>query len=312
MLPLILISKTLPILGFPEKETEGPPPMKVLIITPVRNEEQFIATTIQAMAKQTILPDLWVIVDDGSDDRTGEIIQEESANLPFIKYLRIQDRGFRKPGGGVVDAFYSGFDSVSGFEFDVVAKFDGDLDFQDDLIELLIEAFQKNPKLGVTGGTRIEQIGGQGPLKEIAVPEGYVGGMSKFYRRECFEDIEGLVRRAGWDGVDTIKANMHGWETGHIGHIKIHHLRPTGTAVGEGLRRAGLKYGNTSYYMGGYFWHFLLHVLKQSLFHKSIRLGYSMLDGFFSAMKNKEPRESTEFRKTVKKRQIRNLKKHLP
>lgn len=286
--------------------------MKVLIITPVRNEEQYIATTIRAMAKQTVHPNLWVIVDDGSTDKTGEIIIEESSNLPFVKYLRIEDRGFRKPGGGVVDAFYEGLKAAGDFEYDIIAKFDGDLDFQDDLLELIIDAFRKNPKLGVTGGTRVEQVGGQGPLKEIAVPPGYVGGMSKYYRRECFDDIEGLVRRAGWDGVDTIKANMHGWETGHIDRIKIHHLRPTGTAVGEGLKRAGLKYGNTSYYMGGYFWHFLLHMLKQSFFHKSFSLGFSMLKGFFSARKNNEPRESLEFREAVKKRQRRNVRKYLP
>jgi len=45
-----------------------------VLITPARNEAAFIARTIQAVTNQTVLPEKWVIVNDGSTDETADIV----------------------------------------------------------------------------------------------------------------------------------------------------------------------------------------------------------------------------------------------
>ena len=80
-----------------------------VVITPVRDEEEHLESTIQSMIHQTVLPKEWVIVDDGSKDGTGKIIDDYADRYPWIKAVHRKDRGFRKAGGGVVDAFNDGY-----------------------------------------------------------------------------------------------------------------------------------------------------------------------------------------------------------
>ena len=209
--------------------------MRIVIITPTRNEEKYIRTTIECMIQQTVLPIKWVIVNDGSTDKTGNIIQQFYEKYPFIEYVSLADRGYRQPGKGVVEAFYEGYKKVEAFDFDIVAKFDADLEFPPDTLEKICQAFENAPLLGIAGGTQYEQSNNHGPFKKIYTPEGYVCGTNKFYRKKCFEDIGGLISRAGWDGIDNIRANMKGWKTGEVESLTIHHLKSTGTANGEGL-----------------------------------------------------------------------------
>ena len=49
---------------------ERAPQPSYVLITPARNEEAFIEKTIESMIRQTVLPMKWVIVDDGSTDKT--------------------------------------------------------------------------------------------------------------------------------------------------------------------------------------------------------------------------------------------------
>jgi glycosyltransferase involved in cell wall biosynthesis len=260
------------------------------------------------MSKQTIDPAKWIIVDDGSTDNTGKIVKEYMEKMPYIEYIYIPDRGYRKPAVGVMEAFYKGYEKVKNLDYDIIAKFDADLKFPPKMLETILDAFIKDPKLGITGGTRYEQSEKDGPFKKVLLPVGFVGGPTKFYRRMCFEDIGGLIIRAGWDGVDTIRASMNGWETGELEDLKIYHLKPTGMAKGEGLRRACEKYGDVSYYMGGYFWYFLLRVIGRSIHGRNYKIGFFMLKGFLNSLYNREKRESIEFRKYLKKNQIKNIR----
>jgi glycosyltransferase involved in cell wall biosynthesis len=282
--------------------------MKFIIITPTRNEEKFIHETLRSMLEQTLLPTKWIIVDDGSTDNTASMIKEYMKKTDFIEYLYRPNRGFRKPGQGVVESFYTGFGKIENQDYDVVSKLDADLKLPPDTLELIAKAFQNDKTLGITGGTRYEKGEKIKEYKKVLVPKGFVGGPNKFYRKQCFEDIGGLIPRAGWDGVDTIKANMCGWKTGELDSIKIIHLKPTGTAKGEGLAKACEKYGDVSYYMGGYFWYFIIRMVGRSLKNMNPRIGYYMLKGYFQSLTNKENRESKEFRKYLKKVQIRNIK----
>lgn len=281
--------------------------MKLIIITPTRNEEDFIQATLKCMLAQTILPTRWIIVNDGSTDGTDKIVRACLKHAPFIEYISLADRGYRKPGQGVVEAFCEGYERITGDDYDVIAKFDADLEFPPDTLERISNAFRNDPELGITGGTRYERVSGKGDFKKVLVPKGFVGGPTKFYRKKCFEDINGLIQRAGWDGVDTIRANMKGWRTGELESLKIIHLKPTGTAKGEGLKKACEKYGDVSYFMGGYLWYFLLRVIGRSLQRRSLRVGFYMIKGYLRSHINSLERESQEFSKFLKKIQKQNM-----
>ena len=47
--------------------------LKYVIITPVKNEEKYIAHTIDSVCNQILKPEEWLIVDDGSEDETKKI-----------------------------------------------------------------------------------------------------------------------------------------------------------------------------------------------------------------------------------------------
>ena len=217
--------------------------MNVVIITPSRNEGKFIGNTIECMKHQTVFPKQWIIVNDGSNDNTDDIVKKYIEELPFITYISIGDEGYRLPGSGVVDTFYSGYKYIK-YDYDVISKLDADVQFSPNMIEIIIKCFKENSKLGITGPVQYEKINNRGDYKKIYCPKGYVAGPHKFYRKECLRDINGLVRRAGWDGVDIIKANMKGWETGEIEDLVLYHLKSTGTSKGEGIKNASLKYGD--------------------------------------------------------------------
>ena len=281
--------------------------MKFLIITPVRNEERFISITIESMQKQKLPPYRWLIVDDGSTDNTCQIIRSYMKKNQFIEYLPIKNRGYRKPGKGVIDTFYYGYNSIDAHDYDVIAKFDADLQFPPDTLQKIADAFLNNPRLGVTGGTRYERKNDDKPFRKVLVPYGFVGGPYKFYRKQCFLDIGGLIHRAGWDGVDTVRANMKGWQTHELPSVKIIHLKPTGTAKGEGLKKACEKYGDVSYYMGGYFWYFILRVIGRSIHGRNYKTGLYMLKGYFRSLSQRLPREPRSFRHYLKRDQISRL-----
>jgi len=281
--------------------------MKIVIITPVRNEEKYISTTIKCMLEQTLRPVEWIIVNDGSTDNTEKEINRFLYKSSFIRLVSIKNRGYRKPAKGVIETFYQGFKKVESNDYDILAKFDGDLKFPPDMLEKISYAFRNDEKLGITGGVRYERKSKNGPFRKVLVPKGFVGGPFKFYRKMCFDDIGGLIKRAGWDGVDTIKAQMNGWATGEIDSLKIIHLKPTGTSKGEGLIKAWEKYGDVSYYMGGYIWYFLLRVFLRSLEGRSPRVGYYMINGYLKSKSANENRETSEFRNFLKKKQRQNI-----
>src|SRR5262249_43397166 len=117
------------------------------LITPCRDEARYGRRTLESVLRQSMPPALWVIVDDGSKDGTPQILAEYAARLPFIRVLTRADRGDRKLGGGVIDAFYTGYDTIDSADFTYVCKLDLDLDLPPRYFELLIERMEAEPSI---------------------------------------------------------------------------------------------------------------------------------------------------------------------
>lgn len=125
---------------------------KYVVVTPVRDEEAYLRLTVESIVKQTIRPAEYVIVNDGSKDRTRNIIEEYTQQYSWICGVHRQDRGFRKWGAGIIEAFYDGFHALTCQDWDFMCKLDGDLSFEPEYFEGTFQKFAQNPKLGIGGG----------------------------------------------------------------------------------------------------------------------------------------------------------------
>src|SRR4029453_14918492 len=132
-----------------------PQNMKYVLVTPARNESAFIDKTLNSVCKQTVLPVRWVVVDDGSTDRTPDIVSDYARRFPWIELLRRPPRAERSF-AGKAEAFNAGFERVRSLAFDVVGNLDADISFEPDYIAFLLGKFEENPRLGVAGTTMYE------------------------------------------------------------------------------------------------------------------------------------------------------------
>jgi biofilm PGA synthesis N-glycosyltransferase PgaC len=201
------------------------------VVTPVRDEAEYIDRTVASMLRQTVTPQRWVVVDDGSTDDTAAIVTRLTADVPWVELVTRQDRGHRSAGTGVMEAFRTGRQRVDDLDWEFLVKLDGDLEFPEDYFELCFAAFNSNAKLGIAGGTLHDVY----PDKIVhdSHPGFHVRGATKIYSRACWEGIGGLFDIPGWDTLDEAKANQMGWTTRTLSHPSIYQLRPTGSAAGS-------------------------------------------------------------------------------
>jgi glycosyltransferase involved in cell wall biosynthesis len=224
--------------------------MKYVLITPAHNEEAYIEKTLASMVAQTILPELWVIVDDGSTDHTAEIVDRYAARYPWIELVRLpqrQDRNF----AAKAHAINTGLERANSLQFEIVGNLDADVSFAPDYMEFLMQRFSEDPKLGVAG-TPFTQDGNYDSSKDSFEGENYVSGQCQLFRRECFQEIGGYVpnRAGGLDWIAVMTARMKGWKVRSFPEKRFHHYRTLGTAE-KGPLCALFSYGEKDYYLGG-------------------------------------------------------------
>jgi poly-beta-1,6-N-acetyl-D-glucosamine synthase len=222
--------------------------VRYIVIAPVRDEAAYIQRTLESVASQTNLPVQWIIVNDGSTDETGRLIEEAAAKYSWIKAVQRENRGARRAGGGVVEAFYAGLEHLEDREWEYLVKLDGDVTFESDYFERCFEKFAKESRLGIGGGLICNNVGGILQAESKVDPPFHVRGATKIYRRECWQDLGGIVNAPGWDTIDELKANMLGWSTRTFPDIKILHHRPAGAAYGTWSN--WVKNGRANYVTG--------------------------------------------------------------
>ncbi len=280
--------------------SETPPSRRYALVTPCRDEARYAWRTLESVVSQTILPAVWVIVDDGSKDRTPKILAEYAAKYPFIKVITRADRGDRKLGGGVIDAFYTGYDTLNPDDYEYVCKLDLDLDLPPRYFETLIERMEKNPRLGTASGKPFFSRDGK-VISEMCGDENSVG-MVKFYRTTCFKQIGGFVRELMWDGIDCHRCRQLGWiaVSWDEPSIQFEHLRPMGTSH-KSWWTGRVRHGVGQYFMGTGFTYMLASAAFR-LTHPPVVLGaMAMLWGYLkSAILGKPRYGDPEFRRFLR------------
>jgi biofilm PGA synthesis N-glycosyltransferase PgaC len=224
--------------------------MKYVLITPAHNEERFIPKTLESMVAQTLLPERWIIVNDGSTDKTADIAADYAQRFPWIQVVHRSprlDRHF----GAKVHAFNTGLEQVQSVPFEVIGNLDADLSFEPDYLKFLIGKFAEDPRLGVAG-TPFTEDDGYDTVRDSFEGENHVAGGCQLFRRQCFENVGGYIPNPG-GGVDWIAvttARMKGWKTKSFSEKRFHHYRTLGTA-GRSRAAASFSYGEKDYCLGG-------------------------------------------------------------
>jgi glycosyltransferase involved in cell wall biosynthesis len=283
---------------------------RIVLISPCRDEAVYMRRTLDSVAAQTIPPARWVVVDDGSTDESPQILADYAKRLPYLTVVRRADRGSRKVGPGVIEAFYAGLDTIDLGDFDYVCKLDLDLDLPPRYFERLIERMEREPRLGTTSGKPYfphPRTGEQ--VAEICGDEMSVG-MTKFYRTECFREIGGFVREVMWDGIDCHRCRMLGWiaESVDEPELRFQHLRPMGSSQ-KGIWTGRLRSGYGQYFMGTSPLYLLASAAFRLPHHPVVYGSVAMVAGYAaSALRRRTRYGDDEFRNFLRSYQMSCLR----
>jgi hypothetical protein len=281
---------------------------RLLVISPVRNEAEHLDRVARAMAAQSRPPDLWLLVDDHSTDRTAELVEQLGRELSFMRLLRapehppLIDPRDRLASAVAPRTFNFGLDSVEWQQFTHITKLDGDMELPPEYFERILAEFEADPSLGMAGGLRRELVREKWRLEKVPT-EHHVNGALKCYSRECFEAIGGVQERLGWDTIDETLARMRGFRTRTFEDLVAIHHRPWASA--DGTLRGRARYGAAAYIVHFPAYWVALRSLKVATARPEGISGLAFAYGYARAAFQRTPRvEDREFRSAVR-REIR-------
>ena len=282
--------------------------LKYIIITPANNEEEFIKCTLDSVCNQTLKPEEWIIVDDGSTDNTSKIVEKYTKSYNWIRLVSKSNVEEKRSGGiKVVRAFETGFNELSCNDYNFIVKLDADLTIPNYYFETVASEFKNNKTLGICGGVCV--LEDDGKLIEEKAAEYHIRGAIKAYKKECFKAIGGLAHAYAWDVIDEYLAMYNGWEVKKIEFLKVIHLRESGKETGQ--FRLSLKMGKFCYKIGYDPFLTFLRSIRRT-FDTKINLlnGLGIFIGYLEAIFS-EKLLLKEHRKFVREFQYRRIKRKL-
>lgn len=215
------------------------------VVTAARDEASNLPRLAACLAAQTLLPSVWVIVENGSEDETPALVEGLVDRYPWIVAERVPGDGSGDRGPSIVRAFTAGLARLPA-SLDIVANVDADIAVETDYFDRLVSAFEADSSLGIASGSAWEER--RGAWSQQHVTRGSVWGASRAYRRACLEDVTPLEERVGWDGIDELRANARGWRTRTLTDLPFRHYRPEGKR--DGAVRRWQEQGRLAYFMG--------------------------------------------------------------
>lgn len=280
--------------------------MKYVLITAARNEEAHIGKTLESVISQTIIPEKWAIVSDGSTDHTDEIVKRYMERYDFIQL--IQRRGDVKPNfGSQVQAINVGYGHLRNLEYGFIGNLDADVSFDRVYYETVVEKFHQNPELGLAGGFIYEQDNGRFVGRKFNTVRS-VAHAVQLFRRECYEDIGGYIPLP-YGGADSVAENMvrmMGWEVRAFPELKVFHHKcglSTRGIVGESIRQ-----GREDYSIGNHPLFEIMKCLRRIRQRPFLITACVRMIGFFSEYCLRKDRVvSKEFVKFLREDQLKRI-----
>lgn len=278
---------------------------RLLVISPVYNEAAHLERTARAIAAQTVLPERWVIVDDGSQDDTLAVARRCERELEFVTVLEASKAVRHGPDNLAlarpVVAFNLGLTHAGWQQYDYVGKLDGDVELPPEWFATLLERFRSNERLGLAAGRLAEP--GPGGWQMIPIPPTHIHGAVKLFRRECLEAIGGVPERLGWDTIDETYSRMQGYETISYADLVARHHRPWGSA--DGRLRGRARHGECAWILHyGLLW-VLMRSFKVAMVPPIGLSGAAFLFGYLRAALRRVPRVDDRAFRVFVRRELR-------
>ncbi len=281
---------------------------RYVIVTPARNEEKHIERTLTSVISQTKLPVKWVIVSDGSIDRTDSIVAGYARKYPFISLIRTVDQG-KASFASKARAFCLGKNQLKSIDYEFIGNLDADISFDVDYYARIIAKFKRDQTLGLIGGIIIEQTQGENHPQRISMNS--VAGAIQIFRKQCFERIGGYLplEYGGIDAAAEIMVRMHGWKVKTFPNIEALHHRPIDTEK-HGRLHARLREGIRFYLLGYHPIFFAVRSLYRAMEKPYIVGSILRLWGYlFSCLKRPARPVSDKFINYLRSEQIQRIKK---
>ncbi len=281
------------------------------LATAAYNEEKLIEKVIQSIVSQTVRPKKWVIVNDGSTDRTAEIVQKYADQYPFIELYTITEEHPRDL-TAQVHAINRGFAQLKQVPTRFIGNLDADVTLEPTYFERLLGKFDEDPRLGLAGGFIHEEKEGEFRSRKSNV-ESSVAHAVQLFRRECLDELGGY-RPFTWAGADwyaEVTLRMKGWNVHSIPELRAFHHRPTGK--GFGSYKYAYRGGMMDYYMGT---HPLFETIKMA--RRMVEKPYFVaaavrFSGFVAAYWKRLPRQvPEEFMAYLRKEQMQRIRSFFP
>ena len=278
-----------------------------VVISPCRDEAEYMERTLQSVVTQSIKPKLWLIVDDGSTDESPKILKKYADEYPFIQILTRKNRGFRNVGPGVIDTFYAGYREIDPSKYNYICKLDLDLDLPERYFERLIEKMEADPRLGTCSGKPYNERHGR--LVSERRGDEMSAGMTKFYRVSCFQQIGGFIREVMWDAIDCHKCRQLGWRalSWDEPDLNFTHLRVMGSSQ-HGVLHGRARHGFGQYFMGTGWFYMLTTCFYRAIEYPIVIGGVAMFYGYIkAALERKKRLQDSSLVSEIKQFQWRSL-----
>ncbi|THV59056.1 glycosyltransferase [Chryseobacterium candidae] len=279
--------------------------MRFLIIIPAHNEEDNLPFTLNSLQQQSSKDFKVVVVNDGSTDRTAEVIRKYTETDSRFETINLQ-KSEHQPGSKVVHAFNNGLNTQTINEFDIICKFDADIILPENYLTAVETAIINHPEYGLVGGLLyIEKDGNW--VYEGNSNKHHVRGPVKAYRKECFIQIGGLRETLGWDNIDSILLENLGWKEVVLPELHVKLIKVKGA---DYTIRPADYYGRYFYFLG--LNRFLAYIAssKEAMKSKSASFFFDIIRSYESCRSKKLALKITkEEQKAVNDKRWRMLKK---